>query len=160
MIFVTVGTHEQQFNRLISEIDRLKGERAFDDEVIIQKGFSTYEPRNCRIFELLSYEDMQSYQKEARIIITHGGPASFIYPLTIGKMPIVVPRQKKFDEHVNDHQLEFCKQLKERDVPITLIENIQDLQNAILSYDSQSLSFVSNTENFVRAFEEEVIKLF
>lgn len=160
MIFVTVGTHEQQFNRLISEIDRLKGERAFDDEVIIQKGFSTYEPRNCRIFELLSYEDMQSYQKEARIIITHGGPASFIYPLTIGKMPIVVPRQKKFDEHVNDHQLEFCKQLKERDFPITLIENIQDLQNAILSYDSQSLSFVSNTENFVRAFEEEVIKLF
>lgn len=160
MIFVTVGTHEQQFNRLISEIDRLKGERAFDDEVIIQKGFSTYEPRNCRIFELLSYEEMQSYQKEARIIITHGGPASFIYPLTIGKMPIVVPRQKKFDEHVNDHQLEFCKQLKERYFPITLIENIQDLQNAILSYDSQSLSFVSNTGNFVRAFEEEVIKLF
>ena len=160
MIFVTVGTHEQQFNRLISEIDRLKGERAFDDEVIIQKGFSTYEPRNCRVFELLSYEEMQSYQKEARIIITHGGPASFIYPLTIGKMPIVVPRQKKFDEHVNDHQLEFCKQLKERYFPITLIENIQDLQNAILSYDSQSLSFVSNTGNFVRAFEEEVIKLF
>ena len=30
MIFVTVGTHEQPFNRLIEEIDRLKGEGVED----------------------------------------------------------------------------------------------------------------------------------
>ena len=39
MIFVTVGTHEQQFNRLIKEVDRLKGEGLIQDEVIIQTGF-------------------------------------------------------------------------------------------------------------------------
>ena len=36
MIFVTVGTHEQQFNRLIEEIDRLKGNGIIKDEVIMQ----------------------------------------------------------------------------------------------------------------------------
>ena len=29
MIFVTVGTHEQPFNRLIEEVDRLKKELTF-----------------------------------------------------------------------------------------------------------------------------------
>ncbi|HEM5362611.1 TPA: multidrug MFS transporter, partial [Streptococcus suis] len=32
MIFVTVGTHEQQFNRLIKEIDLLKKNGSITDE--------------------------------------------------------------------------------------------------------------------------------
>ena len=47
MIFVTVGTHEQPFNRLIKEVDRLKKEGIITDEVFIQTGFSTYEPQYC-----------------------------------------------------------------------------------------------------------------
>ena len=45
MIFVTVGTHEQQFNRLVKKIDNLKKDGTFKDDVIIQIGFSTYEPK-------------------------------------------------------------------------------------------------------------------
>ncbi|HHK7668656.1 TPA: multidrug MFS transporter, partial [Streptococcus pneumoniae] len=33
MIFVTVGTHEQQFDRLIKEVDYLKKENLIQDEV-------------------------------------------------------------------------------------------------------------------------------
>ena len=44
MIFVTVGTHEQQFNRLIEYVDRLN----LDEDVFIQTGYSTYIPKNCR----------------------------------------------------------------------------------------------------------------
>ena len=32
MIFVTVGTHEQQFDRLIKEVDRLKKENLIQDD--------------------------------------------------------------------------------------------------------------------------------
>ena len=42
MIFVTVGTHEQPFNRLIQKIDELKKDGTIQDDVIIQTGFSTY----------------------------------------------------------------------------------------------------------------------
>ena len=45
MIFVTVGTHEQQFNRLIKYVDELKGSGVITEEVIMQTGFSTYEPK-------------------------------------------------------------------------------------------------------------------
>ena len=43
MIFVTVGTHEQPFNRLIQKIDELKKDGTIQDDVIIQTGFSTCE---------------------------------------------------------------------------------------------------------------------
>ena len=47
MIFVTVGTHEQQFNRLVECVDQMKQKGLLEDEVIIQTGFSTYEPKCC-----------------------------------------------------------------------------------------------------------------
>ena len=45
MIFVTVGTHEQQFNRLIKEVDRLVEEGIIKEEVFIQIGYSDYDPK-------------------------------------------------------------------------------------------------------------------
>ena len=107
MIFVTVGTHEQQFNRLVEYMDSWAGEN--DEDVVIQTGFCTYEPQNASWKKLYSYQEMIKKVEEARIIITHGGPSSFIMPLQIGKIPIVVPRKKAYNEHVNDHQVSFCK---------------------------------------------------
>lgn len=107
MIFVTVGTHEQQFNRLIKEIDRLKECGVIKEEVVIQTGFSTYVCKNCKCEKIISYTQMIKYIEEARIVITHGGPATFIMPLQIGKIPVVVPRVKKYEEHVNDRSIIF-----------------------------------------------------
>ena len=107
MIFVTVGTHEQQFDRLIKYVDELN----LPEEVMIQRGYSDYIPRNCRAEKLLPYEKMKQYTERARIVITHGGPSSIMMPLQMGKIPIVVPRQKKFGEHVNDHQVEFVQKI-------------------------------------------------
>ena len=39
MIFVTVGTHEQQFDRLVEYMDYWAGEHT--EDVIIQTGFSS-----------------------------------------------------------------------------------------------------------------------
>ena len=83
MIFVTVGTHEQQFNRLVKKIDNLKKDGTFKDDVIIQIGFSTYEPKYCQWSKFISYQQMLENVKNARIVITHGGPSSFIMPLQI-----------------------------------------------------------------------------
>ena len=58
MIFVTVGTHEQPFNRLIQKIDELKKDGTIQDDVIIQTGFSTYEPKYCQWSKLIPYQQM------------------------------------------------------------------------------------------------------
>ena len=76
MIFVTVGTHEQPFNRLIQKVDELKRDGVIKDDVIIQTGFSTYEPKYCQWSKLIPYQQMVKNVADARIVITHGGLAA------------------------------------------------------------------------------------
>lgn len=147
MIFVTVGTHEQPFNRLIKAVDDLVADGTITEEVIIQRGYSTYEPKHCKYYDLLPWDEMQKYNKEARIVITHGGPASFIDVLALGKTPIVVPRQAKYNEHVNDHQLEFARQLVERGVNIIVVDDINILKDSIKNYKNE-IPNISNGSNF------------
>lgn len=135
MIFVTVGTHEQPFNRLVQKVDELKRDNIIKEDVIIQTGFSTYEPIYCQWSRLLPYQQMVKNVSDARIVITHGGPASFIMPLQIGKTPIVVPRQHQFNEHVNDHQIEFARNVARRMGTIITVEDIEMLGDTITNFD-------------------------
>lgn len=165
MIFVTVGTHEQPFNRLVQEIDNLKRDGIITEDVIIQTGYSTYEPKYCQWDKLIPYKQMIKNVEDARIVITHGGPASFIMPLQIGKTPLVVPRQHKFDEHINDHQVEFARNVAERMGTIIPVEDIKQLGKIITDYDEivagigQGMS--SNNAKFCQDFEcivDEIMK--
>lgn len=135
MIFVTVGTHEQPFNRLVKKVDELKRDGVITENVIMQTGFSTYEPKYCKWSKFIPYQDMIRNVEDAHIVITHGGPASFIMPLQIGKTPIVVPRQHQFEEHVNDHQVEFTRNVVERMGNILVVEDIKKLGQMITNYD-------------------------
>jgi len=159
MIFVTVGTHEQQFNRLIKFIDELKRDKVIVEDVIMQTGFCTYKPKYCEWHKLISYKDMEKNVRDARIVITHGGPASFIMPLQIGKVPIVVPRQEIFHEHVNNHQVDFAKQIEKRMGTIIPIYNIEDLKDTIINYDSIVASMNSSMGSNNKQFNKKLGKI-
>ena len=143
MIFVTVGTHEQPFDRLIECIDNLKKEGNIKEEVIIQTGFSTYEPKYCEWKNLLPYKQMVENVSKARM----------------------VPRQKKYNEHVNDHQVEFVEQVAKRMENILVVEEIADMKRKILEYDKlvnrMKKRQNSNNERFNANFAQivsEIIK--
>lgn len=159
MIFVTVGTHEQPFDRLVECMDNLKENGVLTEEVIIQTGFSTYVPKHCRWQKLFPYKEMIRLVNEARIVITHGGPSSFIMPLQIGKIPVVVPRQKRFDEHVNDHQLTFAKALAERQGNLLVVEDITRLQDILLRYEEIVASIPAQMKSNNPAFNEEICRI-
>ena len=100
---------------------------------------------------------------EARIVITHGGPSSFIMPLQIGKVPIVVPRKFEFNEHVNDHQVDFCNQVAQRQGNIIVVENVSKLGDTIEQYDDivagMKNGMTSNNAVFCAEFEKIVNEL-
>lgn len=152
MIFVTVGTHEQPFNRLLECMDRLVQDGTINEEVIIQSGYSTYEPRHCKWQKLFSYTEMEKNVAEARIVITHGGPSSFIMPLQIRKTPIVVTRKFEFNEHVNNHQVDFCNIVAGRLGNIIVVEDTEILGDIIRNYDDiingMNVGTVSNNVKF------------
>ena len=158
MIFVTVGTHEQPFDRLVSEIDRLKGENAFPDEVIVQTGYCKYRPKYCKCFKFLDGETMSSYCKQARIIITHGAPSSIDDALKLSKVPVVVPRRKRFLEHVNDHQFEFCHAVKDKKNEIIVVDDVSTLGFIIKDYDSLAKACNPYTGARVKQFNEKLIQ--
>lgn len=162
MIFVTVGTHEQAFNRLIREMDLIAKES--DEEVLIQNGYSTYVPKYAKFKKFMNYEEMNENYGKARIIITHGGPSSFIDAVQIGKIPIVVPRQKKYGEHINNHQVDFCRKVEEKDNNIIVLLDEEKLGSTIKNYNEITKKMdsitLSHNKLFMRDFESVINKMF
>lgn len=160
MIFVTVGTHEQPFDRLLKCIDKMVEDGQIKEEVIVQKGYTDYEVKNCKSSKLIPYEEMQSNIKNARIVVTHGGPASFLDPLKYGKIPVVVPRKKEYNEHVNNHQVDFSKEVERRMKNIIVVETDEEIKEAILNYEKKikKLNSKNNSNNklFCEKLEQEI----
>lgn len=159
MIFVTVGTHEQQFDRLIKCVDELKRENTITEEVVIQSGYCTYEPQYCEWSKMFPYLKMAELIDKARIVITHGGPSSIMPVLQVAKIPIVVPRQKKYDEHVNDHQLEFAHFIQKRQGNIIVVEEIDDLQGKVEQYDIITQTLTGDMKSHNQIFNQELEKI-
>lgn len=150
MIFITVGTHEQPFNRLIKEINNLLEKEFIKEEVFMQVGYNYDIVPICKHKKILSKSEFDSFMEKARIIITHGG-LSIIESLMINKIPIVVPRQKIFGEHVDDHQVISTRKF-EKEKRIIAVYNIDKLGGKILDYKNES-SKLKVTENISEEIE-------
>lgn len=113
MIFVTVGNATQGFRRLLDAMDRFAGQGAFGDEtVFIQSGNNPdFRPFYCKHEPFLNMEEFERKINEADLIISHAGAGTLLYALRAGKIPVVMPRQKKYSEVVDDHQVEIVKAL-------------------------------------------------
>ena len=164
MIFVTVGTHEQPFDRLIAEMDRLKRTGIISSEVVMQIGYSQVVPAACNYQAMMGYLEMEAFMQTADIVITHGGPGSIFGALKQSKIPIVVPRRALFNEHVDDHQVEFARHLQRRG-NILPVHEIEDLEDTILHYReyAERLGGMNRTEDgpaaFVRQLDRVVAEL-
>lgn len=163
MIFVTVGTHEQQFDRLIECIDNLVLNKIISEKVFMQIGFSSYVPKHCEYKKLINYQEMVQKVEEARIVICHGGPGTIMLSLSKGKIPIVVPRNSKYGEHVDDHQVLFSKRLYSEGKVISVFD-IKELAQTLSNYNKdikkiKSYSSNNNLQSFVEKFEQIALKL-
>ena len=164
MIFVTVDTHEQPFNRLVKEMDNLVENDNIHEDVVIQTGFSTYKPKYCEYKSMFSFQEMKDYIARSHIVITHGGPSSFVEVLQSGKVPIVIPRLQKFNEHINNHQLNFVKLIAEKNKNIIPVYDMKNLSKVIESYDSivdkYKGNIMNNNQKFNKQFNEIILNLF
>lgn len=107
MIFVTVGTHHQPFERLLGALDRL------DDELVVQYGPGE-PPAALQAEPFMPFDAMLDRFREADTVITHAGVGSIICASREGHVPLVVPRRHELGEHVDDHQVELTRALAQR----------------------------------------------
>lgn len=134
MIFISVGTHFLPFDRLLIMINSLISSNIINEEVVIQAGTSKISIKNSLVKEYFNYEKFINYLQSARIIICHAGPATIFQSIMFAhKIPIVVPRLKKYGEHVSDHQLYFAEKLM-KNKQILLANTDIELRNFIISH--------------------------
>jgi len=109
LILVTVGTHNHGFERLVKAMDELAA--GLDEPVIIQYGSSAYVPRHAERFQWASGQQMEQLTQAARVIVTHAAAGSILMALFCEKPLVVVPRLRRFDEHIDDHQRQLAAAL-------------------------------------------------
>lgn len=162
MIFATVGTHEQPFNRMLIALDELVSTGAIREEVFVQSGYCTYIPKFCKHQKFLSPDLMKFYMNTSDVIITHGGPSSFMEAMAAGKVPVVIPRYAKFGEHVNDHQGDFVQLVAARlggIVPVYDITNLSAAVEVSRSLNKNNDGLISHTSDFCNELSFLIKKL-
>ena len=148
MILATVGTHEDQFNRLLLELERLVSTGEITEDVVVQSGYCTAEAPSLTCHKQLPFDELQGLMADARIIITHGGPASIMQAMAHGKIPIVVPRQSGHGEHVDDHQCRFAERMAER---VLVVMDIDTLGGTIANHAELTSALPSTDAGPARA---------
>ena len=133
MIVVLLGTQNNSFKRLLKEINRLKNEGVIKEKIVVQAGYTKFEDKDknsdIEVFDFVDSNKMQEMMKEAKYIITHGGVGSIVSGLKLNKKIIAVPRLKKYDEHVNDHQMEIIEEYTKNEYIIG-IKDVSELEKA------------------------------
>lgn len=127
MIFVSVGTNEARFDRLLQAVAELPR----TEEIVVQHGHSTPIGGNgLALADFLSFEQMNETMARARAVVTHAGVGSVLVALANGKRPVVVPRLKAFGEAVDDHQLQLGRRFAAAGL-VTLVEDLGALEAAL-----------------------------
>lgn len=153
MVFVTLGTQDKEFPRLLEEVEKLIDKKIINEEVIAQVGSTGYNSDKIKIIDYLSKDELLNYIKNADYIITHGGVGTIIDSLNLNKKIIAMPRLKKFKEHVNDHQLEIVNEFSK----LGLILDGSNLEHAIYKLDNFiPKKYESNNSNFVKLIDEYI----
>lgn len=126
MIFVTVGTNEAPFDRLLHAVAQVPG----GEEMVVQHGFSRIRPARATCFQLLPFETLVEYVRRSRVVVTHAGVGSVMVALANGKRPIVLPRLKRYGEAVDDHQVPFARRMAEQGL-VTVLEDATRLAHVL-----------------------------
>lgn len=125
MIFVTVGTHQQPFHRLMKALEVLPAE-----ELFVQYGNAEPPAGVARAVAFQSFPEMLEAFATADVVVTHAGVGSILCATNAGHVPVVVPRLKQYGEHVDDHQVHLIREL-ERDGRVSVVWEMDQLADAV-----------------------------
>ena len=107
-----------------------------------------------KIVDFVSKEQLEQFQNEANLIITHGGVGSIVTSIRKGKKVIAVARKHEYGEHVNNHQIEIVKNFNEQGYIIG-VEKVEDLKQAIeKSKEFKPKEYKINNKLMLKKIEE------
>ncbi|MDK1360185.1 glycosyltransferase [Arthrobacter sp. zg-Y1219] len=106
-IFVTLGTIKPyEFDAMI---DSLLRTGLCNENTTWQLGSTQRENLPGRVLTQTSASEFEHLCATSDVVVTHSGVGTILNLLESGIHPVVVPRRKQRNEHVDDHQLQIAK---------------------------------------------------
>lgn len=110
-VFVAFGFESFPFDRLVRAIEKGVDRGLIRGEVVIQNGDSRAPRVRCRACRFMRFDEVLARMREADIVVGHAGVGTAFLCLEMGKVPVLFPRQARFGEHVDDHQVLFARKM-------------------------------------------------
>ena len=158
MIFVIVGTQKFQLNRLLKEIDKYCANNE-GEEVFAQIGCSDYIPKNFKYERFLNDEEFKKKIEACSLVICHCGVGSITTAMKFAKPILVYPRLRKFNEHIDDHQMDIARAFERKKSVICCYEN-DNLPKKI--QEAQKYNFeknISSGKEIIKEIIDLLVKL-
>lgn len=152
-VFVTLGTQKQQFTRILKLIEHSK--LLEYSEILVQAGHTKYQSDKLKIIEFMNTDGIEEAISKADFVISHGGVGSIFTALKYGKKVLAVPRLAKYEEHVDDHQIEICKEL-EKEGYITYLGEYDSLDKKIEELENKVFKKYESNYDYLDILRKEI----
>lgn len=130
MIFLTVGTQDKQFYRLLEIVDNAIKKGIVKEEVIAQVGHTKFESKNIKTYKFMSDKKLNEYIDKADLVVTHGGVGILTSSLMKKKKIFAIPRLEMYKEHINNHQ----EQIVNKFYKLGYIKKIESYDDFVREY--------------------------
>lgn len=159
MILVTLGTQDKQFYRILEALEDKLDKGLIKDEIVVQAGCSAdFKSKYMKIFDLIPMDEFDNLINKCDLLITHGGVGSIIAGLKCNKKVIAAARLSKYNEHVNDHQLQIIDNFSNEGYIIKL-DNFNEIDKIIKSVEKfKPNKFKSNASRMIKLIDDEIMK--
>ena len=156
MIFVTLGTQDKPFPRLIKAVEKQVELGNISEEVIVQSGCTKYKSNKIQILEYMTIDEFKYHLKQANLIISHAGVGTIIQALENNKVVIAAARKAEFGEHVSNHQQQLLDSFADAGYILPL-NDFDKLDEVIeLAKDFEPKKFVGNNDKFISKLIDEI----
>jgi len=111
-VVVTLGTIEGY--PFLSLVQRLLTLLPPDAEVLWQTGDTDVTGFPIDGLVVMPHSALAAAMRDADLVVAHAGIGSALSALQAGRLPLLVPRRRSRQEHVDDHQIQIARELAQR----------------------------------------------
>lgn len=122
--FVTVGSHDQPFTRLLEAVRTAAQDGVLPRPVLVQRGIAPELDGPLTSVDFMPREEFEQAMGSAEVVVAHVGAGAVASSIRAGKRPIIFARRHDLGEHVDDHQVQLAQKLDELDLAVLVTDRI------------------------------------
>jgi UDP-N-acetylglucosamine transferase subunit ALG13 len=155
LILLSLGTHQQSFDRALDLVEPLALQGM---PITVQHGSTPPRPAipNFTWLEYMPFEDMVEAMAKAQSVICHAGVGTIMTAMQAGHTPVVIPRQARYGEHVDDHQVDIATRFASREL-VRCVTTELDLKPLLTPRSEDSKQRIGQGSKQFRAAVSEAV---